>query len=163
MLIKNIIFDFGNIFVEWNPRNVFRKIYSEKAIEYIMQTVWREEWNNNLDKGIAFAKNEKILTAKYPQYKRYITYFHEHWYESLGEENEDSLSLLADLQQAGYATYGLSNWSAETFPPTKITHPFFNTLAGLQGKQVFPPVIRYAPSLVTARSVNGQFYFPVVE
>jgi 2-haloacid dehalogenase len=131
MLIKNIIFDFGNVFIEWNLRNIFRKVYSGEDVEYIMQNVYSEEWNNNLDKGIAFAENEKILTAKYPQYKRYITYFHEHWHESLGEENEDSLTLLADLQQAGYATYGLSNWSAETFPPTKIVHPFFNTLTGI--------------------------------
>jgi 2-haloacid dehalogenase len=128
MSIKNIIFDFGNVFIEWNPRNIFRKAYSEKDVEYIMQNVYSEEWNNNLDKGATFAENEKILCEQYPQHSEYIKIFHQYWYESLGEENPESVALLADLQKAGYKTYGLSNWSAETFPPTGKAHPFFNTL-----------------------------------
>jgi 2-haloacid dehalogenase len=93
-----------------------------------MQNVYSEEWNNNLDKGATFAENEKILCEQYPQHSGYIKLFHRHWYESLGEENLESVALLADLQKAGYKTYGLSNWSAETFPPTGKAHPFFNTL-----------------------------------
>jgi 2-haloacid dehalogenase len=130
-MIKNIIFDFGNVFIEWNPRRIFRQIISEKDLDNFMQTVWNEEWNNNLDKGITFAENEKILSEKYPQHSEYITYFHAHWYESLGEENPESLALLAGLQQAEYATYGLTNWSAETFPPTVEKHPFFHTFTGI--------------------------------
>jgi 2-haloacid dehalogenase len=130
-MTKNIIFDFGNVFIEWNPRRIFSKIISARAIDNFMQTMWCEDWNNNLDKGATFAENEKILTGKYPQHSEYISYFHAHWYESLGEENPESLALLADLQQAGYATYGLSNWSAETFPSTCKAHPFFNTLDGI--------------------------------
>jgi 2-haloacid dehalogenase len=130
-MIKNIIFDFGNVFIEWNPRNVFRKAYSGEKVEYIMQNVYRETWNNNLDRGLTFVENEKILRAESPQHSEYIRTFHEHWYESLGDENSESVALLAGLQQAGYKTYGLSNWSAETFPPTRKAHPFFNTFDGI--------------------------------
>jgi 2-haloacid dehalogenase len=131
IMIKNIIFDFGNVFIEWNPQRIFRRILPENELDNFMKTVWREEWNNNLDCGISFADNEKQLSAKYPQHSRYIAYFHAHWYNSLGEENRESLLLLSDLQKAGYSTYGLSNWSAETFSSTKIAHPFFNTLTDI--------------------------------
>jgi 2-haloacid dehalogenase len=136
-MTKNIIFDFGNVFIEWNPRRIFRRIIPASELEHFMQTVWNEEWNNNLDSGISFAENNNILLEKYPQHRQYITYFHKHWYESLGEENPESLSLLADLQQEGYAAYGLTNWSAETFPPTVEKHPFFHTFTGivLSGKE----------------------------
>ena len=130
-MIKNIIFDFGNVFIAWDPRNIFRKIYSDKDTEYIMQNVYRENWNNNLDRGLTFAKNERLLSERYPQHREYIKAFHQHWYESLGDENPESVALLADLQKAGYKTYGLSNWSAETFLPTRKAHPFFNTLDGI--------------------------------
>jgi 2-haloacid dehalogenase len=130
-MIKNIIFDFGNVFIEWDPRLIFRQIIPDNALDHFMQTVWRDEWNNNLDSGIRFVENEQILSAKYPQYKEYITYFHQHWYDSLNKENPGSIALLADVQQAGYATYGLSNWSAETFPSTMEAHPFFKTLTGI--------------------------------
>jgi 2-haloacid dehalogenase len=129
--IKNIIFDFGNVLIEWNPRRIFSKIIPAGAIDNFMQTVWRDEWNNNLDSGMTFVENEKILLAKYPQFGEYITYFHQHWQESLGKEKEESVLLLNDLRQTGYATYGLSNWSAETFPPTRKAHPFFNMLTGI--------------------------------
>jgi 2-haloacid dehalogenase len=130
-MIKNIIFDFGNVFIEWNPRRIFIKILPVGAIDNFMQTVWRDEWNNNLDSGITFVENEKLLLEKYPQHSEYITCFHEHWHESLGKENQGSITLLTDLRTAGYATYGLSNWSAETFPPTRKAHPFFNMLTGI--------------------------------
>ncbi|MDR1717232.1 MAG: HAD family phosphatase [Prevotella sp.] len=131
MSVKNIIFDFGNVFIEWNPRSIFRKVYSNEEVEYIMQKVYSEEWNNNLDRGATFAENERILCGQYPQHSEYIKAFHMHWYASLGEENPESVALLAGLQKAGYKTYGLSNWSAETFPPTRKAHPFFNTFDGI--------------------------------
>ncbi|MDR1120660.1 MAG: HAD family phosphatase [Dysgonamonadaceae bacterium] len=130
-MIKNILFDFGNVFLEWNPRRIFSQIIPGNELDSFMQTVWNDEWNNNLDSGITFAENEAILSQKYPQHRTYIAYFHAHWYDSLGDENPESIALLADLQQAGYATYGLSNWSAETFPVARKAHPFFDTLTGI--------------------------------
>jgi 2-haloacid dehalogenase len=130
-VIKNIIFDFGNVFLEWNPRRIFRQIMPDVEVETFMQTVWRDEWNGNLDSGINFVENERILLAKYPQHKEYILYFLQHWYDSLSEENPESVALLTDVQKAGYPTFGLSNWPKETFPPTIIKHPFFKTLNGI--------------------------------
>jgi len=130
-MLRHIIFDFGNVFIEWNPRRIFRKVYSEKETEYIMQHVWSEDWNNNLDRGVTFTENEKHLCAAYPHCSEYVNVFHRHWYESLGEVNPESVALLSDLQRAGYKTYGLSNWSAETFPLTVEKHPFFRTFNGI--------------------------------
>ncbi|MDR0573313.1 MAG: HAD family phosphatase [Tannerella sp.] len=130
-MIKNIIFDFGNVFIGWNPCNIFRKAYSDEKAEYILKNVYREAWNNSLDRGLTFVENEKKLCAEYPHLSEYIRVFHKHWYESLGEENPESIALLTDLQQEGYRTYGLSNWSSETFPPTRKAHPFFNTFDGI--------------------------------
>ncbi|GHT33195.1 hydrolase [Bacteroidia bacterium] len=130
-MIKNIIFDFGKVLIDWNPSWIFSKIVPAENLDHFMQTVWHDEWNSSLDSGITFVDNERNMLEQYPQYSEYITYFHQHWYESVGEENKGSVLLLNDLQQAGYATYGLSNWSAETFPSTRKAYPFFNTLNGI--------------------------------
>ncbi|GHT13516.1 haloacid dehalogenase [Bacteroidia bacterium] len=131
MAIKNIIFDFGNVFIDWNPRYLFRKMIPAQELENFMQTVWHDEWNDNLDSGISLADNMKNMQAKYPQHSQYIAAYHERWAESLGEVNKDTVALLADLQAAGYATYGLSNWAAETFPLARNANPFFETLDGI--------------------------------
>lgn len=130
-MFENIIFDFGNVLIDWNPRRIFQKIVPAEELESFMRSVWKEEWNNNLDSGISFADNERNLKKKYPQHSKYIAAFHAHWRNGLGEENKESIALLAHLQSAGYATYGLSNWSAETFPTAREAHPFFNSFDGI--------------------------------
>jgi 2-haloacid dehalogenase len=130
-MIKNIIFDFGNVLIEWDPRRIFQKILPAEELDSFMRNVWRMEWNDNLDRGVSFADNERNLKKKYPQHSEYIAAFHAHWYASLGEENGESIVLLAHLQKSGYATYGLSNWSAETFPVTRKAHPFFSSFTGV--------------------------------
>jgi 2-haloacid dehalogenase len=69
-MIKNIIFDFGNVFIPWEPRRIFRNIIPAEALDDFMRNVWREEWNNNLDSGVSFADNERNLKKKYPQHSK---------------------------------------------------------------------------------------------
>lgn len=127
-MIKNIIFDFGNVLLEWNPRRVFQKIIPPGDLDRFMDEVWSPEWNDNLDRGVTFADNERAMSEKYPQHARYIGYFHENWRDSLGAVNEESVALLADLKRAGLRTFGLSNWSAETFHDYRAGNPFFDML-----------------------------------
>ncbi|MDR1417308.1 MAG: HAD family phosphatase [Prevotellaceae bacterium] len=129
--LKSIIFDFGNVLIEWDPRRIFRDMVPAEELENFMQNVWKDEWNNSLDSGVSLADNEQSMKAKYPQHSRYIAAYHARWYESLGDENVESVALLTQLQNAGYATYGLSNWSAETFPIVRKAHPFFNSFDGI--------------------------------
>lgn len=130
-MIKNIIFDFGNVFIEWNPRRVFRDIIPPGDMERFMREIWRDEWNENLDRGIPLADNMRAMCEKFPAHARYITLYHERWRESLGDVNPESVALLADLKRLGLRAYGLSNWSAETFPVIRAENPFFETLDGI--------------------------------
>lgn len=130
-MIKNIIFDFGNVLITWRPQRIFQQMVPAEDLDSFMQNVWKEEWNNNLDSGTSFADNERNLKKKYPQHSKYIAAFHARWHESLGDEIAESVALLAQLQAAGYATYGLSNWSAETFPTARREHPFFSSFSGI--------------------------------
>lgn len=130
-MIKNIIFDFGNVLITWQPQRIFSRMVPPEELDSFMQNVWKEEWNNNLDSGASLADNEQALKKKYPQHSKYIAAFHARWHESLGDEIAGSVALLAQLQAAGYATYGLSNWSAETFPVARKEHPFFSSFNGI--------------------------------
>ncbi|MDR2673574.1 MAG: HAD family phosphatase [Opitutaceae bacterium] len=125
-MIKNIIFDLGNVFIEWDPRKAFRGLIAPENMERFMREVWRDEWNDNLDRGITLADNTRSLCEKYPAHAVYITCYHEHWRETLGAVNAGSVALLADLKRAGLRAYALSNWSAETFPSVRAEHSFFD-------------------------------------
>ncbi len=127
-MIKNIIFDFGNVFIGWDPRKAFHGMIPPEDMERFMRETWRDEWNNNLDSGITLADNARRMCEKYPASAAYVTRYHERWRDTLGPVHADSVALLADVKRAGLRAYGLSNWSAETFPIVRPDLPFLDML-----------------------------------
>ncbi|MGE5463623.1 MAG: hypothetical protein ACM3PS_09715, partial [Syntrophothermus sp.] len=84
--IKAILFDFGNVLLEWNPRYIYRRYFAEneEAMEQFLQEVNFMEWNAQQDKGRTFAEGVAILSREFPQYSDLIQAYHENWKESIG-------------------------------------------------------------------------------
>ena len=128
--IKAIIFDFGNVLLEWNPRFVYQRFFPDdpEGMERFLQEVNFMEWNLLQDKGRPFTEGVAVLSQEFPHYSHLIQAYHDHWIDSLGESLPGTVEILKELKQAGYRVYGLSNWSAETFPRAREKHDFFNLL-----------------------------------
>ncbi len=86
------------------------------------------EWNLQQDKGRPFAEGVASLSKEFPHYSHLIQAFHDRWVESLGDSIDGTIEIMKELKQAGYPIYGLSNWSAETFPYARQKHDFFDLL-----------------------------------
>ena len=128
--IKAIIFDFGNVLLEWNPRYVYQRYFPNdpEAIERFFQEVNFADWNLQQDKGRPFAEGVAVLSKQFPQYSQLIQAYQEHWIDSVGAVYSGTIEILKHLKQAGYPLYGLSNWSAETFPFAREKYDFFDLL-----------------------------------
>ena len=127
--ITAIIFDYGNVLIEWNPRHVYRRYFSdEESMEQFLHEVNFMEWNALQDKGRSFKDGVAALSKQFPQYEHLIQAYHDHWKDSIGDVNWDTVEIMKQLKQAGYLLYGLSNWSAETFPLAREKCDFFNLL-----------------------------------
>jgi 2-haloacid dehalogenase len=128
--IKAILFDFGNVLIEWNPRHVYRRYFpnDEPAMEQFFQEVDFMEWNAQQDKGRTFAEGVALLSREFPQYAPLIQAYHDNWKDSIGGSFEGTVEIMKRLKQAGYFLYGLSNWSAETFPLVRNRFVFFELL-----------------------------------
>ncbi|HEY3475307.1 MAG TPA: HAD family phosphatase, partial [Anaerolineales bacterium] len=128
--IKAIIFDFGNVLLEWNPRYVYRRFFPDdpEGMERFLEEVNFMDWNLHPDKGRPFADGVAILSREFPHYSHLIRAYHENWIDSLGESLSGTVQIMKELKQASYPLYGLSNWSAETFPHARQKHDFFNLL-----------------------------------
>ena len=126
--IKAIIFDFGNVLLEWNPRYVYQRFFPNdpEGMERFLKEVNFMEWNTYQDKGRPFAEGVSLLSKEFPHYSHLIKAYHDHWIDSVGEPVAGTISILKQLKRAGYALYGLSNWSAETFPYAREKYDFFN-------------------------------------
>jgi 2-haloacid dehalogenase len=129
--ITTLIFDFGGVLIEWDPRNLYRRYFdAPQAMEQFLAEVDFMGWNAHQDKGRSFVEGVAELTARFPQYAPLIHAYHEHWEESIGEPITATINIVKRLKQAGWPVYGLSNWSTETFPIVRQKHDFFDLLDG---------------------------------
>lgn len=130
--MKNIIFDFGGVLVDWNPRHLYRKIFSsEEEMEYFLTQICNGEWNARQDAGRPFAQAVAELQKQYPQYAAQIAVYFDRWEEMLGGEIPGMADLVRTLKRKGYKLYGLTNWSAETFPVARAKYAVFDALDGM--------------------------------
>jgi 2-haloacid dehalogenase len=126
--IQSIVFDFGGVLVDWNPRNIYRHFFPERpqAMEDFFAEVNFMEWNAQQDKGRSFAEGVATLSKQFPHRAHLIRAFHERWQESISGSIAGTVEILRALKQKEYPLYGLSNWSAETFPMVRNEFEFLN-------------------------------------
>ena len=140
--MKNIIFDFGGVLVDWNPRYLYNHVFSDNSeMEFFLGNICSPQWNLKQDAGYSLSEATKELQVKYPKYHHEIEMFYGDWVSMLGDEIIENTSLIKPLKLR-YRLFGLTNWSAETFPVAYERFPFFKEFEGIvvsgQEKMVKP-------------------------
>lgn len=131
MEIKNIIFDFGGVLIDWNPRYLYRNMFHDEVeMEFFLEKICSPEWNLKQDAGRLFNEATKELANKFPQYENEIRNFYSNWTKMIGGSIEENVVLIEDLKDK-YRLFGLTNWSAEAFPIVFNQYPFFKELEGI--------------------------------
>lgn len=129
---KTIVFDFGGVLIDWNPRHLYEKMFHDKnEMEWFLENVCTGTWNLMHDKGAKFSESIPVLQAQYPQYSKEIESYYSRWPEMIGGKIEGSIEILQELQAKGYAVYGLTNWARETFDIVYDEYEFFRNLDGI--------------------------------
>ena len=132
MTDKTVIFDFGGVLIDWNPRYLYRSFFKAEAeMEWFLDNICTSEWNLRIDCGKSFADSVNELSQIFPEWVHEIEAFHSGWEKMLGGEIKDSVQILKEIQSLGYKVYGLTNWSAETFPVALNRFDFLQTLDGI--------------------------------
>jgi 2-haloacid dehalogenase len=131
MEIKNIIFDLGGVLIDWNPRYLYRNVFHNKVeMEFFLEKICSPEWNLKQDAGRSFDEATNELTNKFPQYENEIKDYFSNWTKMIGGTIEENVALIEDLKDK-YRLFGLTNWSAETFPIVFSQYPFFKEFEGI--------------------------------
>ena len=130
-MIRNIIFDFGAVLVDWNPHYLFDGYFgdADKAT-WFLDHICTNEWNRQFDGGKPFAEGIAELKAEHPAWAREIDVYWTDWEKMMGGPIPGMYELVSDLKAAGYGVYGLTNWSSETFYRIEKNYPVFTLLDG---------------------------------
>ncbi len=130
--IKNIIFDFGGVLVEWNPRYFYRTYFkTEEEMEYFLGNVCTTEWNTMQDAGRPLEEGVRLMIEQHPEYQDAIEHYYAEWETMLHSDIPETAELLREVKAAGYGVYGLTNWSAETIGSAFRRYDFFKLFEGI--------------------------------
>ena len=112
-----IVFDLGGVLIDWNPRHLYRKLFDDEArMEWFLAEVCHTAWNEEQDRGRAFAVAVEEAAARHPEHRPLIAAYFERWDEMMAGPIEGAVAILEELENAGHELHALTNWSAETFP-----------------------------------------------
>ncbi len=126
--VSAIIFDFGGVLLDWNPRHLYRKIFVDdpQAMERFLAEIQFDEWNLKQDAGRPFSEAVTEWCRRYPSYCDQIRAYDTRWEESLAGEIPPTIEILRSLKQAKFHLYGFSNWSAEKFHLVRHKYEFLD-------------------------------------
>ncbi|MDI9606581.1 MAG: HAD family phosphatase [Bacteroidota bacterium] len=129
--IRNIVFDFGGVLVDWNPIYLYRKVFDNECdMNHFLEHICSSDWNVQQDAGRPLAEATRLLQAEHPRYHDEIAFFYGRWEEMLGGTIDENVKLIKPLKTK-YKVYGLTNWSAETLPIAMERYDFFDDLDGI--------------------------------
>lgn len=125
MTIDAVIFDFGGVLMDWNPDYLYRKLLPDPAERrHFLTEICGPAWNVEQDRGRPWHEAVASLSTIHPDKAELIAAYRDRWIEMLAGPIEPGVDLVRRLHQAGYALYGLTNWSAETFAIARPQMPF---------------------------------------
>ena len=130
--ITTVVFDLGGVLIDWDPRHLYRQMFSDpEEMEIFLRDVVSPDWNAEQDSGRTWAEATALLLEQHPEQEPMITAYVERWDEMLAGPFEGTVAVLSDARDAGLRVYALTNWSAETFPRARTLFPFLEWFEGI--------------------------------
>ena len=130
-MYKNIIFDLGNVLLNYNPEEYLRaKITEENKVSELYKEIFQSKQWAMLDRG-TLTEDEAInvIIKNSDKNEKLIKLAFENWYRLL-TPIEDSINVLKELKNAKYKVYFLSNFQLLAFEYVTKRYDFFNLFDG---------------------------------
>lgn len=132
MPIDSVVFDLGNVLVEWDRRFLFEKLIpDEAALRHFLDEILTLDINADLDRGVPLGEVTAALATRHPGHAELIHAFRDRWPETLGEILDESVLILDELAKLPVRLLALSNWGKDTFALAAPRLPFLDRFEAL--------------------------------
>ena len=130
-MIKNLIFDFGKVLVDYDYFFILDQIFAthEQALDFYRHLM-DDRWNERLDRmDRTFGQVIADMQEAMPQWRDEIRQFGDRYTDFVLGEIGGMRALLVRLKSEGYKLYGLTNWCSRVHE-TMLQYPIFQLLDG---------------------------------
>lgn len=129
---RAVVFDLGGVLVDWDPRNLYRTVFSDAdEMERFLSGVCTMRWHNAHDSGRPMADNRADLIAEFPEYEEPIVMWDTHWPAMFNGSVAGVEEIILRLDAAGMPLFGLSNLPAEKAAHIRETYPILSRFRDL--------------------------------
>ncbi len=151
--VKSVVFDVGNVLVDWDPRAFFQRHIADPArLDRFLGEVATLEWHTQHDAGRSFADTSAELIALHPDEADHIRLWGERFDEQIGDVLPGMADLVADLDARDHPLFAVTNFSHEFWPSFRareaaLLDRFRDILVSGEVKLVKPDPAIYALAL----------------
>lgn len=124
MTIDAVIFDIGNVLIEWVPERHFDQTLGEEKRRALFAEVDLHAMNERIDLGEDFKSVVYDTAETYPEWRDAIRMWHDNWLDLATPEIPLSIQLLRDLRAKGVPVFALTNFGVGTFDVAEKAYPF---------------------------------------
>ncbi|PVB60254.1 HAD family phosphatase [Labrenzia sp. 011] len=126
--ITTVVFDIGNVLIEWNPEHLYRKLIPDDLERArFLETVCSAAWNEQQDLGRSWSEAVELLTRQHPEKAALIAAYDVRWHEMVPGEIPGTVEILTRLKAQGVPLYAITNFSTGKFAEARRRFPFLET------------------------------------
>lgn len=126
MPVEAVVFDIGNVLIEWNPERFYDARIGAERRARLFSEVPLLAMNDGVDRGDDLATSVAALAAAHPDWAEDIGCWHDNWIEMASPAIDRSVRLLRALRARGVPVIALSNFGRATFDIACAHYPFLS-------------------------------------
>lgn len=119
-----VIFDIGNVLIEWNPERFYDARIGKARREALFAEVDLAGMNLAIDAGALFKETIYALADQHPQWGMEIRLWHDNWIDMASPRIEPSIALLRALRARGVPVFALTNFGIHSFAFAQSRYDF---------------------------------------
>ncbi len=124
MGIEAVVFDIGNVLIEWQPERFYDAEFGEQRRRALFKDVDLHAMNDRVDLGEGFQDVIYETADQYPEYRNEIRLWHDKWIEMASPDIPHSVKLLRALRAKGIPVFALTNFGVESFAYAQTQYKF---------------------------------------
>ena len=119
-----VVFDIGNVLLEWHPERFFDRAIGPERRKAMFSEVDLYGMNDAIDLGAHFSETVYAVAETHPAWRKEIRMWHDRWIEMASPGIPQSARLMRALQAKGVPVFSLTNFGIQSFDYAATHYPF---------------------------------------
>ncbi|MCV6586733.1 MAG: HAD family phosphatase [Marinibacterium sp.] len=124
MSIRAVIFDIGNVLIEWQPERFYDAQIGEDRRRAMFADIDLHAMNHQVDLGAPFRDTVYACADAHPAWADEIRLWHDRWIDMASPRIDHSVAILRALRAQGTPVFALSNFGVGTFEFAETVYDF---------------------------------------